>query len=86
MTDLDTEIEKNLEVFNEKLPSLLESHRGRYVLLRHQEIVGIYDTMRDARLTGRRFFEDGIFSIQEVTDEPINLGFFSHAVLVADSQ
>ena len=25
-----------------------------------------------------RRFEDGIFSIQEVTDEPIDLGFWSH--------
>lgn len=84
MSELEDEIDRNLEAFKAQLPALLEQHKGRYALLRHQEIVGVYDTIRDAQLTGRTFYEDGLFSIQKVTAEPVNLGFFSYAVSVAD--
>lgn len=74
------EIEENLVFFSEKLPDLLHDHRGRYVLLRHREIIGIYDTVADAKTTGDKFYKDGIFSIQKVTDEPIELGAMAHAL------
>lgn len=84
MSELEDEIDRNLEAFKAQLPALLEQHKGRYALMRRQEIVGVYDTIRDAQLTGRTFYEDGLFSVQKVTSEPVNLGFFSHAVSVAD--
>ena len=84
MSELEDEIDRNLEAFKAQLPALLEHHKGRYALMRHQEIVGVYDTIRDAQLTGRKFYEDGLFSIQKVTAEPVNLGFFSYSVSVAD--
>lgn len=78
--DLHHEIEANLQFFRTKLPELLAGHRGRYALLRRQEVVGIYDTVRDAKMTGDRFFSDGLFSIQKIEDQPVDLGFYSHAV------
>jgi hypothetical protein len=74
------EIDKNYTFFQSKLPQLLEHHRNRFALLRHQEIVGIYDTVRDAKVTGDKFFSDGLFSIQQIEGEALNLGYFSHAV------
>lgn len=74
------EIEKNFTYFQSILPTLAESHRGRYVLLQDANIVGIYDTVRDAQMTGAKFYKDGLFSIQQVESQPIDLGFFSHAV------
>ena len=67
---LQSEIDANLEFFLSKLPDLL----------RDQVIAGIYDTARDAQMTGERFYDDGLFSIQKVTRESIDLGYFSHAV------
>ncbi|WP_424947492.1 hypothetical protein [Candidatus Spongiihabitans sp.] len=72
------EIDKNFAYFESVQPTLLEQHRGRYALLRHEKIVVIYDTARDAKLTGEQLYEDGLFSIQEVGAPPIDLGFFSH--------
>src|SRR5436190_585073 len=43
MTALRTkqqEVDKNLEFFKERLPELLQTHRGKYALIRNQEIVG----------------------------------------------
>jgi hypothetical protein len=81
-----SEIDSNLVFFQEKLPELLASHAGKYVLLRHREIVGIYDTALDAQVTGQKFYADGLFSVQRITDEPIDLGFFSHAVHLGQAQ
>lgn len=59
-------------------------YRGRYALMRRQEIVGVYDTIRDAQLTGRTVYEDGLFFVEKPIAEPVNPGFFSPAVSVAD--
>jgi hypothetical protein len=77
--DLTVEIDKNYAFFQSKLSQLLEHHRNRFALLRHQEIVGIYDTVRDAKMTGDKFFTDGVFSVQQIEGEPLSLGFYSHA-------
>lgn len=84
-TKLDLEIEKNFRVFKSLLGRLLAEHRDRFALLRHEELIGVYDTIRDAKITGDRFFPDGLYSIQQITDEPANLGYFSHALHLGDS-
>ncbi len=83
MTDkleIEIEIEKNHRLFLQRLPALIKIHPGRYALLRKEEIIGIYDTVRDAQTTGGSFFGDGLFSIQKIETKAINLGFYSHAV------
>ena len=74
------EVDDNLEYFREKLPELLQSERGRFALIRHREIIGVFDTLIDAVTAGKKLYSDRIFSIQEVTDAAIDLGFFSHAM------
>lgn len=76
---LQKEIDQNLEFFEKKLPDLLRDQRNRYALLRHQEIVGIYDTIRDAKTTAEKLYPDKLYSIQQVTDASLNLGFYSYA-------
>ncbi len=74
------EIDENLKFFRDRLPSLIVDHSGKYALIRHREIMGIYDTVVDAQLSGAKFYDDGIFSVQKISDEPINLGIFTNAV------
>lgn len=74
------EIEKNYEVFLKMLPSLLAEHRGKYALMRQGEVVSIYTTVEDAVETGEVFYEDDMFSVQKITNEDTDLGFYSHAV------
>jgi hypothetical protein len=73
------EIEKNYRFFLGYVGSILPDHRGKYALLRHQQVVRVYDALLDAVLAGHSQFGDGMFSVQEVTDTPLDLGFFSHA-------
>jgi hypothetical protein len=72
------EVDRNYDVFMRMLASLLPEHRDEYALMRGGEIVGFFTRPGDANRAGVDTFADGIFSIQEVTDEPIDLGFWSH--------
>jgi hypothetical protein len=75
------EVDRNYDVFMRMLASILEEHRDQLALMRGGAIVGYFETPRDALLAAAERFPDGIFSIQEVTDEPIDLGFWSHVAV-----
>lgn len=72
------EVDQNYDVFTRLLGTLLLEHRDQLALMRDGEVVGFYATPRKALEAAAVMFPDGIFSIQEVTDEPIDLGFWSH--------
>jgi hypothetical protein len=74
------EVDRNFAFFQRELPRLLPTHRGKFALIRDCEITGFYDTAQDANTAGSQLYEDGLFSIQRVTDEVGDLGFYSHAV------
>jgi hypothetical protein len=73
------EVDRNLQYFLSQLPKLAQSQFGKFALLRHQTITDFFTTSVDALKAGKNLYPDGIFSIQQVTDVPIDLGFFSHA-------
>jgi hypothetical protein len=78
-TARNVEIERNFQFFQGFVSKLLPAHAGKYALLRHEGYVAVYDTVVDAVHAGSSKFDDDLFSIQEVTDAPLDLGFFSHA-------
>lgn len=77
--DLNAEIERNLFAFLPHLPELLPDHEGSFALLRHQRIQSIHEKLSDALKAANTEYLDGVYSIQQITDRPIDLGFFSHA-------
>ena len=72
------EVDRNYDVFVRLLASLLPEHRDEYALMRDGEILGFFAKPGEANRAGLERFADGVFSIQEITDEPIDLGFWSH--------
>lgn len=72
------EVDRNFDAFTRMLGSILHEHRDQLALMRDRRIVGYYGTPCEALKAASELFPDGIFSIQEVTDEPIDLGFWSH--------
>jgi hypothetical protein len=72
------EVDQNYDAFVRMLGALLPEHRDQLALMRDGGIVGFYSTPRAALEAAVEKFPDGIFSVQEVTDEPIDLGFWSH--------
>lgn len=72
------EVDRNYDAFMRVLGSILPQQRDRLALMRDGQIVDYFDTPRQALQAADERFPDGVFSIQEVTDEPIDLGFWSH--------
>lgn len=78
---LNHEVDANFDSFQSLIPKLMaENRRGQFALMRHQEIVSYHDSEHRALASGRATFVDGIYSVQEITDRPADLGFFSHAI------
>lgn len=73
------EVDRNYDAFTRALGEIVHAHRNQFALMRGGEIVGYFDKPGDAYREGVSRFADLTFSIQEVTDEPIDLGFWSHA-------
>ncbi|MGQ0664210.1 MAG: hypothetical protein ACT4P2_11625 [Pseudomonadota bacterium] len=71
---------RNYAAFKQLLPELMKSHRGKFVLLRDEKPVEFFNTARDAMVFGRRLYSDGNYSVQEIAERLVDLGFFSHAV------
>ncbi len=72
-----TEIDQNYDFFQRNLVRFLSERRGEYALIRKQEIVGWFSKPGDAYRAGLAEFDDRLFSIQEATDEPVELGAMS---------
>lgn len=72
------EVDRNYDFFVRHLAEYLGNHRGHYALLKNQQLIEFFPKPGEAYSEGLKRFPDAVFSIQEVTDEPIDLGFFSH--------
>ena len=72
------EVDENYDAFQRGLAAWLPDHAGEYALMRSREIIGFFVQPGDALRAAWAQFPDGLFSIQEVTDEPIDLGLWSH--------
>ena len=73
------QVDRNYDFFVRHLGSFIDAHEGEYALLRDEQVVGFFRNVTEADRAGRAKYPDGVYSIQEVTDEPIDLGIFSHA-------
>lgn len=76
---LSREVDANFDYFQRTLRRYLVDHRGQYALLKNKVVIGFYDEPGEADRAGRRKFIDGLYSIQQVADEPVNLGLYSNA-------
>jgi len=73
------EIKKNYVRFLAIRESLNRNGKDKFVIMRHESVVKYCETLLDANLKAKSMFDDGIFSIQEIDPEPVELGYFSYA-------
>jgi hypothetical protein len=78
-TEIENEIDRNLFAFLPRIPRLLEKHKGEFAVLKNQEVISLHKRLSDALEEAQSRFADGLFSIQQVTEKPIELGFYSYA-------
>src|SRR5947199_9047902 len=73
-------VSENFEAFEKQLPQLLQTHAGKYALLRDKKVVEFFVSVGDAVKYGRDNFPDGLYSVQLVAQEVVELLYFAHAV------
>ena len=66
--------------FRSKLPELLKEQRGRFALIKNQEIQGIYSSVEDTLKNGYEKFNNTDFLVQEITDE-MRINYINSAFL-----
>lgn len=72
------QVDRNYDAFMRILSDILDDHRDQLALMKDGAITGFFATPRLALEAAAERYPDQIFSIQEVTDEAIDLGFWSH--------
>lgn len=75
------EVDRNYDALMRMLTTLLPEHRDQLALMHDGRIVEFFDTPKEAIEAAYARFPDRVFSIQEVTDEPLDLGFWSHVAV-----
>ena len=78
------EIGKNFKAFQKLLPSIEQRYIGKFAVLRQKEIIDYFDSMSDAAKYAEAKYEDGLYSIQQVSSRIVDLGYFSHAGTIAN--
>ena len=84
------EVDDNARVFfDELLDGLIaDGHKGKSALMRDGKVVEILDNYRAAKTRGLELFPgiDEFFSIQEITDEPWDIGTLGAWVVASDDK
>ena len=73
----DEEIAHNYDFLMRNLANFMPEHHGQYATIRHQQIIGFFDDPLEAVQAGRDASEDGLYSVQEVTDQFVELGVYA---------
>ena len=76
---LRAEVDANYDFLQRNLAAYLPVRQGQDALLRSRELIEFFEKPGDAYRQGLTRFPDRLFSIQEITDEPLDLGFLSYA-------
>ncbi len=73
------EIACNFDYFQRTLAQHLRAQAGKYALLKSQRVHGYYESVGEADQEGWSRFDDHLYSIQQVTSEPVELGLYSNS-------
>ncbi|MYE38433.1 MAG: hypothetical protein F4X82_02870 [Candidatus Spechtbacteria bacterium SB0662_bin_43] len=72
--------QENYDFFLEKKDTIPPEHSDKFVLIYKKKFVGYFDTENDAFRVGFEKYGNGKFSIQKVSDEPVDLGIISYTL------
>jgi hypothetical protein len=78
------EVRSNYQAFLSDLPRLVLDSQGRYAVYRHQRLIDVFDSFSAAITFGNRMYSDRVFSVQEITEEPLELGGLAYVAGTRD--
>jgi len=74
-------LEQELKTYEQEKQKLLLESKGKFVLIKGNEIIGVYANQEDALTEGYKKFGNQEFLVKEITEiEPVN--FFSRPLVV----
>ncbi len=76
------QVEQNYQAFEKLLPKIPNDRLGKFALMRDEKIIEYFDSAPDAVKFAELKYDDGLFSVQEVTKRIVDLGYFSHAIAI----
>lgn len=65
---MNDQLQKEFQYFLDHLPTLLEQYRGKFLVIRHQNVEGAYDSEEQAIREAMKEFKLGTFLVQECSD------------------
>ncbi len=71
-----------LKTFETNLPVLLGASEGKFVLIREEEIVGVFDNQMDAVSAGYGKFGNVPFLVKQILKVDMPIGFVSNLLAV----
>ena len=74
---LQQEIDVNYKAFLNKIDQHMPRYQDKFALIHNGEIEQFFDTWQDAYNAGNLIHKDAMFSIQKVTRQAVDLGYFS---------
>jgi hypothetical protein len=74
------EVDENYSEFIKALPNILPAHHNKFALMKDGKIIAYFSSAEDSTTAAHLSIQDGLFSIQQVTDAVIDLGFYNYAV------
>ena len=78
---IQKEVDENYSFFKRHKNKIASEHADKFVLIRNQEFIDFYSTKEDGMTAGRSQYKDGLFSVQKVSDDIVDLGSISYALL-----
>ncbi|MDD9810319.1 MAG: hypothetical protein OXU71_01170 [Gammaproteobacteria bacterium] len=76
----EKEVSANYEYFKQMQPEWRGEHLLEFALIHRQQLVDFFESENDAVKVGIKDYGMGKFSVQSVKDDPIDLGYQSHAL------
>ena len=75
------EVDANFEYFKSQLAKLKTTHLKKFALLHERKIIDFFESENDAIKIGIKSYGEGRFSVQQVVDTRIDLGYQSYVII-----
>lgn len=75
------EVDNNYDYFQTQIPQFKKEHANEFALLHKCQIIDFFEKEFDAYDQGVKDYGEGRFSVQAVSEVPIDLGWQSYGIL-----
>lgn len=76
------QLQDELETFEKRKGELLANSRGKFVLIKDKETIGVFETETDAVNQGFRKFKNSPFLVKQILDAEPDYNFLSNLINV----